>query len=82
MRKMKNTPIIRDFFIDILGIVKLFSILMLYLIKKYWTLICPIIKKWIQSADGDYKKILNKIPEKPIENYGDLRVFENRCLRN
>jgi hypothetical protein len=32
------------------------------------------------SADSDYKKIMKKNPEKDIENYDDLRAFENRCL--
>ena len=31
------------------------------------------------SADSDHKKIMKKNPEKAIENYDDLRVFENRC---
>jgi hypothetical protein len=44
MRKMKNKPLNQDLFVDALGIVKLFSILKLFLLKKYWTLICPIIK--------------------------------------
>jgi len=35
--------------------------------------------KWMLSADSDYEKILNKKPEKAIENYDDLRAFENRC---
>ena len=36
--------------------------------------------RWIPSADSDYEKILKKNPEKAIENYDDLRAFENRCL--
>ncbi len=36
--------------------------------------------KWILSADSDYEKILEKNHEKAIENYDDLRAFENRCL--
>ncbi len=36
--------------------------------------------KWMLSADSDYEKILEKNPEKAIENYDDLRAFENRCL--
>jgi len=78
MRKMKNKPINQAFFIDVLGIIELFSILMSNLSKIYWTWICPIIMKWMLSADSDYEKILNKKPEKAIENYDDLRAFENR----
>ena len=36
--------------------------------------------KWMLSGDSDYEKILEKNPEKAIENYDDLRAFENRCL--
>ncbi len=35
--------------------------------------------KWMLSADSDYEKILNKKAELSIENYDDLRAFENRC---
>jgi len=31
------------------------------------------------SEDSDYEKISNMNPEKAIENYDDLRAFENRC---
>jgi hypothetical protein len=37
MRKMKNKPINQAFFIDVLGIIELFSILMSNLTKIYWT---------------------------------------------
>ena len=46
--------------------------------KIYWTLIYPIIMKWMLSGDSDYEKILETNPEKAIENYDDLRAFENR----
>jgi len=39
--------------------------------KIYWTKIYPIIMKWRLSKDSDYEKILNKNPEKAIENYDD-----------
>ncbi len=39
----------------------------------------PIIMKWMLSADSDYEKNFEKNPEKVIENYDDLRAFENRC---
>jgi len=82
MRKMKNKPINQAFLIYVLGIIELLSILIPNLTKIYWTRICPIIMKWMLSADSDYEKILNKKPEKAIENYDDLRAFENRCLIN
>jgi hypothetical protein len=75
---MKNKPIIQAFFIYVLRIIELFSILMANLTKIYWTLICPIIMKWMLSEDSDYEKIMNKKLEKAIENYDDLRAFENR----
>ncbi len=34
--------------------------------------------KCMPSADIDYEKMLNKNPEKAIENYDDLMAFENR----
>jgi hypothetical protein len=40
----------------------------------------PNTIKWMLAADSDYEKILNKNPEKAIENYDDLKPFENRCL--
>ena len=39
----------------------------------------PNSMKGILSTDSDYEKILNKNPEKAIENYDDLKPFENRC---
>jgi len=40
----------------------------------------PNTIKWMLAGDSDYEKILNKNPEKAIENYDDLKPFENRCL--